>query len=467
MNRCCPLSTTLPVSESIHERARPPRCGRASRRSVRAPFSARSVAAASPAKPPPTTMTSGFFPAPPGILRPDLAERPGAERHAELLEARDRDAALEHPELAAFDASQQPQIDGPHDLRSQETLPVGLGKEPGRALKVPVGTRRLPPHESQEGRRALPLEELRLAVTAGGDLVQRHVDSAAYGVRLEVAEDVRKLQGDAEVDGVVAAPYVAAPEDRQADETDGRGDAAAVDTQLVEVAVARLSQVHRDPVEEILERLPRNVVAADTGLKVAGHGEVGRAAVAAGNLLAIRVEIELRPRRVERSLVRQIVDDPAERVHGQNPAPLVLRQKAEGVMEGRSRGGARAARRRSGPDARCDVASRTRLGSHLPHTTALPRTTRASRAPSFGRCFRTSKRCVSMRSRIRCPPSQVNRSSQRKRPRTASHSDRPAASSSRVSATRSRIRERKLSLVRPATRSSSVTPKRRRASSGR
>src|SRR2546427_219896 len=82
-----------------------------------------------------------------------------------------------------------------------------------------------------------------------------------------------------------------------------------------------------------------------------------RGAVAAGNLLAMRVETELRPPRVERSLVRQIVDDPAERVHRQNPAPLVLRQKAEGVMEGRSRGGARAARRRSGPDARCDVAS--------------------------------------------------------------------------------------------------------------
>src|SRR5256712_4711312 len=257
-------------------------------------------------------MTSGFFPAPPGILRPDLAERPGAERHAELLEARDRDAALEHPELAAFDASQQPQIDGPHDLRSQEALPVGLGKESGRALKVPVGPRRLPPHESQEGRRALPLEELRLAVSARGDLVERHVDSPAQGVRLEVAEDVRELQGDAEVDGIVAAPYVAASEDRQADETDGRGDAAAVDAQLVEVPVARPPQVHRHPVEEILERLPRNIEAADAGLKVAGHGEAGRAAVAAGDLLPVRFETELRPRRVDRSLVRPIVDHPAE-----------------------------------------------------------------------------------------------------------------------------------------------------------
>src|SRR2546427_1230638 len=183
MNRCCPLSTTLPVSELIHERARPPRWGRASRRSVRAPFSARSVAAASPAKPPPTTMTSGFFPAPPGILRPDLAERPRAERHAELLDARDRDAALEHPELAALDASQQPQIDGPHDLRGQEALPVGLGKESGRALKVSVGPRRLPPHERQEGRRALPPEELRFAVSAGGDLVARDVDWTAQRVR--------------------------------------------------------------------------------------------------------------------------------------------------------------------------------------------------------------------------------------------------------------------------------------------
>src|SRR3989441_156559 len=321
MNRCCPLSTTLPVSGSIQERARPPRWGRASRRRARAPFSARRVAAARPAKPPPTTMTSGLFPASPCILRTDLAERPRAERHAELLEARNRDAALEHPELPAFDASQQPQIDGPHDLCGQEALPVGFGKETGRALKVQMGPRRLPPHERQEGRRALPPEELRFAVSAGGDLVQRDVDSPAQGVHLEVTEDVRELQGDAEVDGIVAAAGVAASEDRQTDETDGRGDAAAVDAQLVEVAVARLPQVHRHPVEEILERLPRNIEAADADLKIPGHGEVRSAAVAAGDLLAGRVEADLRPRRIERSLVRPIVDDPAEGVHRPNSAP--------------------------------------------------------------------------------------------------------------------------------------------------
>src|SRR5438093_3660778 len=160
MNRCCPLSMTLPVSGSIQERARPPRYGRASKRRTRAPFSARRVAAARPAKPPPTTMTSGLFAGSPCMLRADLAQRPGAQRHTELLQARDRDAPLEHTELPAFDASEELQVDGPHDLRGQKTLSVGLRKEQGRSLEMKVGPGRLLPHEGEERRRAFPREKL-------------------------------------------------------------------------------------------------------------------------------------------------------------------------------------------------------------------------------------------------------------------------------------------------------------------
>src|SRR5258705_2519194 len=117
MNRCCPLSTTLPVSGSIQDRARPPRYGLASRTRTRAPSWTRSVAAASPAKPPPTTMTSGLFSATAAILGADLAQDPGAQRHAQLLQARYRDAAFEDPELPSFDPSQKFQVDGPHHLR--------------------------------------------------------------------------------------------------------------------------------------------------------------------------------------------------------------------------------------------------------------------------------------------------------------------------------------------------------------
>src|SRR5262245_42500969 len=51
--------------------------------------------------------------------------------------------------------------------------------------------------------------------------------------------------------------------------------------------------------------------------------------------------------------------------------------------------------------------------------------TTASVHPSVGRARKTSKRLRSRRSRMRTPPSQVARNSQRRRPRTASGSGRP------------------------------------------
>src|SRR5437773_6825829 len=263
MNRCCPLSTTLPVSGSTNDRARPPRWGRASRTTTRAPSSARSVAAARPANPPPTTIASGISPEPACMaeLDPDFAERPGAQGDPKLLQTRHGDAALEHPELPPLDASEEFQIDGPHHLRGHKTRAIGLRQEAGCALEVPVGPFGLPPHEIQVGGCALPAQELRLAVTASGDLVERHVDATARGVSLGVPEDVRQLQGDPEIDRVGPASAVAAAEDRQADQADRRGHTETVDAQLIEVPVACLPEVHRHTVEEVLERLPRDVEA--------------------------------------------------------------------------------------------------------------------------------------------------------------------------------------------------------------
>src|SRR5437899_10579129 len=149
MNRCWPLSTTLPVSGSTKDRARPPRWGLASRTRTRAPSSARRVAAARTANPPPTTIASGIFPKPACMtgLSSDFAERPGAQGDPELLQTRHGDTPLEHPEIPPLDTSEELQIDGPHHLRGDETRAIGLRQEAGRAVEVAVGPLSLAPHE--------------------------------------------------------------------------------------------------------------------------------------------------------------------------------------------------------------------------------------------------------------------------------------------------------------------------------
>src|SRR5256885_5088481 len=186
MNRCCPLSTTLPVSGSTKDRARPPRWGRASRTTTRAPSSARSVAAASPANPPPTTIASGILPGPASMagLSPDLAERPGPQRHSELLQTWNGDATLEHPELPPLDAPEKLEVDRPHDFRRHETRAIGLRQEQGRAPEVVVRPLGLTSHEIQEGRRALAPQEPRLALAADGHPVRRPVNAAPPAIRL-------------------------------------------------------------------------------------------------------------------------------------------------------------------------------------------------------------------------------------------------------------------------------------------
>ena len=83
---------------------------------------------------------------------------------------------------------------------------------------------------------------------AGGEVVDRaaeraqifewQVDAAAGEVVLDVAENVRELQRDAEIQGVGAGAFVAAAEDPDADQADRRRDAPAVLDQIVERLVA-------------------------------------------------------------------------------------------------------------------------------------------------------------------------------------------------------------------------------------
>ena len=68
---------------------------------------------------------------------------------------------------------------------------------------------------------------------AAGQLGEGQINAPALGVGADVPQDVGQLEGLAEVDRVVAAGRVAVAEDLDAQQADDRGDAIAVEFQLL------------------------------------------------------------------------------------------------------------------------------------------------------------------------------------------------------------------------------------------
>src|SRR5262245_48291542 len=246
MSACWPLSTTAPVSASRKDEARPPRRGRASSTVTRVPRSARATAAERPAKPPPITTTCAMSG---GQLRPS----PRRQRKPDALVARQRDALVEDVEATRLDARQEALVDEPHGLRRCQGAAV-LGREgPAGAQVVRARPPALEGHQRTDARRVASREELLLVAGEARQVVEREVEPPAGGVLGDVAQDVRELECDAEIAGVVGCGGVPAAEDLDAQEPDGRGHQVAVLLELVEGRVASARQVHLDAAAQIVE----------------------------------------------------------------------------------------------------------------------------------------------------------------------------------------------------------------------
>ena len=90
-------------------------------------------------------------------------------------------------------------------------------------------------------------------------VLERQIHAAAREIVFDVAENVRQLQRDAEVERVFARRGASTAEDLDADEADRRRDPPAVLEQIVERLVSRRVEIHRDAVDDVLERLARQV----------------------------------------------------------------------------------------------------------------------------------------------------------------------------------------------------------------
>ena len=117
-------------------------------------------------------------------------------------------------------------------------------------------------------RSTTPASEIRFGAPEAPQVLQRQVDAASGQIVPHVANDVGQLQGQPEVDGVLPRLGAATPENLDAHQPDRRRHALAVFDQLVEGLVAQPVQVHLHPVDERVERLPRQREQAHDSLQV-------------------------------------------------------------------------------------------------------------------------------------------------------------------------------------------------------
>src|SRR6059058_1797923 len=216
----------------------PPSVGRASKSVTAWPASTRSSAAASPARPPPTTAT---FTA--AALRHDreLARRGEPRLLAEDVEA----AGLDPVERLPVQPGKRPDAERAAAVeRVQQTQPLG---------EVRPRPLRLERHQFPKLRRRSELLDLER-----GELVLWEVDAAELPILADVADYVDQLERDAERHRMLC---VVRAVHGNAGEPDGACDLLAVAAQLGEVGVGRLLGVLQAAVDERLERLARDAEA--------------------------------------------------------------------------------------------------------------------------------------------------------------------------------------------------------------
>src|SRR5581483_12103896 len=114
---------------------------------------------------------------------------------------------------------------------------------------------------------------------ARAQIGERQVDAAALEIGPDVAQDVGQLQRYSQVQRVLRRRVARAAEDANADQAHGRRDATAVLEEIIERLVAAVDQIHFDAVDDIRERLTRQVERADERLQRASLRRARLAAV--------------------------------------------------------------------------------------------------------------------------------------------------------------------------------------------
>ena len=202
MRTCCPLSTRSPVAGSMNADARPPSDGRASSTSTRHLFSAKRVAALSPAKPAPMTMTCRQF----RVSNSQKRSEPQPKRDDGTLRTRYTNARAEDVVPVALDAFQNLEVDAAHDLRGNQTAGIFGGSCPphddSSRVHVRTRTRAGPRRGASAGQ-----SQVVFAHVEAAQIFRWQIDAPTHDVRSDVADDVRQLKRQPEIHGVLSRAW--------------------------------------------------------------------------------------------------------------------------------------------------------------------------------------------------------------------------------------------------------------------
>ncbi len=185
--------------------------------------------------------------------------------------------------------------------------------------------------KSMPSRGDAPLQDVAIADAVGGELVRGEVDASARRILVHVAKDVDELQGDTELIGALERDRVTESEDAHAHAPDDRRDEVRIRAQLVPRRVARGREVHRDAVDEHLELLDRDRVAAHGQREHPHHGigGIARARVVETATMMLETRMpRLAPREVR--IVVHLAREVVQRVDGD---ALLARQRDEPPVE--------------------------------------------------------------------------------------------------------------------------------------
>src|SRR5271157_3732817 len=156
---------------------------------------------------------------------------------------------------ALLDPPQETPVDRRHNLSGNQPAPVLRRKEMARFGEEAASPVRLELHEPNESVLINAREQF---IGTHAELIEvraGEVDAPAARVALDIPQDVDKLQGLAEIHGVVARAEVRITEDLDRNQPNGRGHAIAVNREVIKGLIARPCQIHLEAEDEVLEGL--------------------------------------------------------------------------------------------------------------------------------------------------------------------------------------------------------------------
>ena len=122
------------------------------------------------------------------------------------------------------------------------------------------------------------------------EFIQRQIDAPAPCILADVADDVGKLESDAEIMRIFKRPAVAVAENFRGKQSDHRGDAIAVELQRLEVRIAVLVEVHFHAVDDFKQVFLCQVELQYQWLQRLTHRVLRHARVDGGGLVSPPVQ---------------------------------------------------------------------------------------------------------------------------------------------------------------------------------